>query len=51
MVNKPPDQETAKFLKSIWENEKKDNKTAQWLPCIKTCEATNSHKPKMEKNY
>ena len=53
MVNKPPDrEETKKFWKSIWENEKKHNKTAEWLPRIKkTCEATNSHRPKMGKNF
>ena len=36
IVNKPPNrEETAKYWKSIWENEEKHNETAEWLPRIK----------------
>ena len=52
MVNKLPDrEETKKFWKSIGENEKKYNETAEWLPLIKKREATGSYRIKIGKNY
>ena len=36
IVNKPPNrEETAKYWKSIWENEEKHYETAEWLPRIR----------------